>query len=141
MDWNSGGQQADLKSLSIRELLPGTEYYMTYDGSTTMPGCHETVTWLVMNKPIYITKQQVTVCPAETDAGGPEQPKGSTGQQLPTGATCSPPGGQDQHRLQSIIGKIPSQFLDCKTFLQSTSTQPLPILSFPLLHRLNEKST
>lgn len=24
-----------------------------------MPACHETVTWLILNKPIYITKQQV----------------------------------------------------------------------------------
>ncbi|PSN30599.1 Carbonic anhydrase-related protein 10 [Blattella germanica] len=34
---------------------------MTYDGSTTMPACHETVTWIILNKPIYITKQQVIV--------------------------------------------------------------------------------
>lgn len=32
---------------------------MTYEGSTTMPACQETVTWVVMNKPIYITKQQL----------------------------------------------------------------------------------
>lgn len=25
---------------------------MTYEGSTTMPACQETVTWVVMNKPI-----------------------------------------------------------------------------------------
>ncbi|XP_067140452.1 carbonic anhydrase-related protein 10-like isoform X2 [Centruroides vittatus] len=52
------GQQAELKSLSIKELLPDTEYYMTYEGSTTMPGCYETVTWIIMNKPLYITRQQ-----------------------------------------------------------------------------------
>lgn len=57
--FNLVGQQAELKSLSVRELLPGTDYYMTYDGSTTMPGCHETVTWILMNRPIYMTKQQV----------------------------------------------------------------------------------
>lgn len=45
--------------LSVRGLLPETDYYMTYDGSTTAPACYETVTWIIINKPIYITKQQV----------------------------------------------------------------------------------
>jgi hypothetical protein len=53
------GQEVEVKRLSIRGLLPDTDYYMTYDGSTTMPACHETVTWVILNKPIYITKQQV----------------------------------------------------------------------------------
>ncbi|RZC36412.1 Carb anhydrase domain containing protein, partial [Asbolus verrucosus] len=51
--------EVEVKRLSVRGLLPETDYYMTYDGSTTMPACHETVTWLILNKPIYITKQQV----------------------------------------------------------------------------------
>lgn len=53
------GQEAPLKYLSLRDLMPDTQYYMTYEGSTTMPGCYETVTWIIMNKPIYVTKQQV----------------------------------------------------------------------------------
>lgn len=53
------GEEVEVKRLSVRGLLPETDYYMTYDGSTTMPACHETVTWLILNKPIYITKQQV----------------------------------------------------------------------------------
>lgn len=53
------GEEIEVKRLSVRGLLPETDYYMTYDGSTTMPACHETVTWLILNKPIYITKQQV----------------------------------------------------------------------------------
>ncbi|GIY58792.1 carbonic anhydrase-related protein 10 [Caerostris darwini] len=73
------GQQAELKSLSIRELLPVTDYYMTYDGSTTMPGCHETVTWLLMNKPIYITKQQLYALRKlmQGDQGTPKAPLGN----------------------------------------------------------------
>ncbi|XP_049861273.1 carbonic anhydrase-related protein 10 [Schistocerca gregaria] len=54
-----GGQEVEVRRLSIRGLLPETDYYMTYDGSTTMPACHETVTWIILNKPIYITKQQL----------------------------------------------------------------------------------
>lgn len=48
-----------VNKLSVRGLLPDTDYYMTYDGSTTAPACYETVTWIIVNKPIYITKQQV----------------------------------------------------------------------------------
>lgn len=49
----------EIKRFGVRDLLPDTMHYMTYDGSTTMPACHETTTWIILNKPIYITKQQV----------------------------------------------------------------------------------
>ncbi|KAG8223800.1 hypothetical protein J437_LFUL001521, partial [Ladona fulva] len=52
------GAESEVRRLSVRGLLPETDFYMTYDGSTTAPACHETVTWVVLNKPIYITKQQ-----------------------------------------------------------------------------------
>ncbi|KAK8720611.1 hypothetical protein OTU49_013206, partial [Cherax quadricarinatus] len=53
------GSWATVQHLSVRGLLPTTENYMTYEGSLTQPPCHETVTWVVVNKPIYITKQQL----------------------------------------------------------------------------------
>lgn len=55
-----GGDESSVRRLSVRGLLPDTEHYMTYEGSTTSPACPETVTWIVQNKPIYITKQQVS---------------------------------------------------------------------------------
>ncbi|EZA57846.1 Carbonic anhydrase-related protein [Ooceraea biroi] len=56
-----GGQAIEIKRFGVRELLPDTKHYMTYDGSTTMPACHETTTWIILNKPIYITKQQASI--------------------------------------------------------------------------------
>jgi hypothetical protein len=53
------GSSAPVRYLSLRSLLPDTDYYMTYEGSTTHPGCWETAIWVVLNKPIYITKQEV----------------------------------------------------------------------------------
>ncbi|XKL66006.1 hypothetical protein PGB90_009426 [Kerria lacca] len=53
------GNRLQVRRVSIAELFPDTENYITYDGSTSMPACHETVTWLILNKPIYITKQQL----------------------------------------------------------------------------------
>lgn len=46
--------------MGVRALLPDSHHYMTYDGSLTQPPCHETVTWILVNKPVYITKQQVS---------------------------------------------------------------------------------
>ena len=46
--------------MHLSSLLPSTEDYMTYEGSTTHPGCWESVTWVLMNKPIYITRRDLT---------------------------------------------------------------------------------
>ncbi|XP_017886963.1 carbonic anhydrase-related protein 10-like isoform X4 [Ceratina calcarata] len=32
---------------------------MTYEGSTTHPGCWETTVWLILNKPIYVTAREL----------------------------------------------------------------------------------
>ncbi|CAD5211995.1 unnamed protein product [Bursaphelenchus okinawaensis] len=42
-------------------LLPSSNTYITYEGSLTQPGCHETVTWIVMNHPIYITQEDLAI--------------------------------------------------------------------------------
>nr|XP_046918388.1 carbonic anhydrase-related protein 10-like [Dermatophagoides farinae] len=53
------GQKTAIKSLSLRELLPDDQNYVTYDGSLTTPSCDEVVTWIVINKPLSITKEQL----------------------------------------------------------------------------------
>lgn len=53
------GASTPIRGLSLRSLLPETEQFMTYEGSTTQPGCWETTVWIILNKPIYITKQEV----------------------------------------------------------------------------------
>ncbi|KYQ60494.1 Carbonic anhydrase-related protein 10 [Trachymyrmex zeteki] len=63
---NCTGQAMEIKRFGVRELLPDTKHYMTYDGSTTMPACHETTTWIILNKPIYITKQQASIAAADS---------------------------------------------------------------------------
>jgi hypothetical protein len=54
------GQSVRVSHLSLVDLLPDTDQYMTYEGSTTHPGCWETTTWIVMNKPIYVTRQEAS---------------------------------------------------------------------------------
>lgn len=50
-----GGTSVAAPSLVLSSVLPSTEHYLTYEGSLTEPGCHETVTWIIPNKPIYIS--------------------------------------------------------------------------------------
>ncbi|CAH1370865.1 carbonic anhydrase-related protein 10 [Tenebrio molitor] len=51
------GASTPIKHLSLKSMLPDTEHFMTYEGSTTHPGCWETTIWIIFNKPIYITNQ------------------------------------------------------------------------------------
>lgn len=55
------GSSTPIRHISLRSLIPNTDAYMTYEGSTTHPGCWESAVWIILNKPIYITKQEVLV--------------------------------------------------------------------------------
>lgn len=55
------GDNKRMENITIGHLLPATQDYMTYEGSQTQPGCSETVTWIIMNKPVYITPKQVKI--------------------------------------------------------------------------------
>uniref|UniRef100_F6WBR6 Carbonic anhydrase-related protein 10 n=1 Tax=Xenopus tropicalis TaxID=8364 RepID=F6WBR6_XENTR len=48
-----------LQGLNIEEIYPETSSFITYDGSMTIPPCYETASWIIMNKPIYITRMQM----------------------------------------------------------------------------------
>ncbi len=54
------GQQQRIRHLSVNGLIPDSNEYMTYEGSLTQPGCHETVSWVLFNKPLYITAEHVS---------------------------------------------------------------------------------
>lgn len=53
------GDAIPIKHLSLRTMMPETDYFMTYEGSTTHPGCWETTIWILYNKPIYITRHEL----------------------------------------------------------------------------------
>uniref|UniRef100_A0A3P8W7Y6 Carbonic anhydrase 10 n=1 Tax=Cynoglossus semilaevis TaxID=244447 RepID=A0A3P8W7Y6_CYNSE len=48
-----------LMGLNIADLYPDTTRYITYEGSITVPPCYETSTWIVINKPVYVTQMQM----------------------------------------------------------------------------------
>ncbi|XP_033631754.1 carbonic anhydrase-related protein 10-like [Asterias rubens] len=53
------GDEVNVTNFNIKQLLPRTFEYLTYDGSLTIPGCYETVTWIVSNKPLRISAYQL----------------------------------------------------------------------------------
>ncbi|XP_062586643.1 putative carbonic anhydrase-like protein 2, partial [Saccostrea cucullata] len=46
-------------SFNFNDLIPNTTEYMTYEGSLTIPGCQESVTWIIYNKPVYLSSDQM----------------------------------------------------------------------------------
>ncbi|XP_026727144.1 putative carbonic anhydrase 5 [Trichoplusia ni] len=52
-----------------RLLSPDVQSYYTYHGSLTTPRCQEVVTWIVMDKPIYISDAQYKMF-GKVDVGG-----------------------------------------------------------------------
>uniref|UniRef100_A0A8C7YDH0 Carbonic anhydrase Xa n=1 Tax=Oryzias sinensis TaxID=183150 RepID=A0A8C7YDH0_9TELE len=48
-----------LTGLNIEEIYPETSSFISYDGSMTIPPCFETATWILMNKPVYLTRMQM----------------------------------------------------------------------------------
>lgn len=54
---NLAANSVNLPSNFDDKVSPSSGYkqYITYEGSLTEPGCYETVTWIILNKPIYMT--------------------------------------------------------------------------------------
>uniref|UniRef100_F1LBD3 Carbonic anhydrase-like protein 2 n=1 Tax=Ascaris suum TaxID=6253 RepID=F1LBD3_ASCSU len=52
-------KRVELLDLKPWKMLPHKADYVTYEGSMTSPGCHETVTWIIINHPIFITREDL----------------------------------------------------------------------------------
>ena len=76
------GDTARLHQISLASLLPNTGDYVTYEGSTTYPGCWEIVTWIVMNKPLYVSRQEMEMFYQLRQGDGPVMEKAPLGNNL-----------------------------------------------------------
>lgn len=54
------GSSTPIRDFNVSALLADTDQFVTYEGSLTQPGCYESVTWLVLNRPLYISQQHVS---------------------------------------------------------------------------------
>ncbi|VDN03541.1 unnamed protein product [Thelazia callipaeda] len=52
-------KRVTMNDLKVWKLFPNLTDYITYEGSMTSPGCYETVTWIILNHPIYITRKDL----------------------------------------------------------------------------------
>ena len=58
---NLTGQRTTISGIPLEILLPNTDKYVTYHGSLTTPGCSESVTWIVLNRPINVKQEHVSI--------------------------------------------------------------------------------
>lgn len=54
------GSYSPLTRLSLSHLMPTTSGFVTYDGSLTTPSCVESVHWIIVNRPVYVSSQELT---------------------------------------------------------------------------------
>ncbi|XP_037801681.1 carbonic anhydrase-related protein 10-like [Penaeus monodon] len=95
------GKSTLIHFVPIQELFTSS-LYLTYEGSLTEPPCEETVTWVVLNKPGYITADQLWQLQSLR--------RGTLGQALPVNGNFRPI--QPLHR-RAIRTNIPPYTLSC----------------------------
>ncbi|OAD58643.1 Carbonic anhydrase-related protein 10 [Eufriesea mexicana] len=107
------GDAERIRHLSLKSLLPDTNGYMTYEGSTTHPGCWETAVWLILNKPIYITARELYALRKlmQGPMSTPKAPLGNNSRPL-----------QDLH-YRTIRTNIDFRKVNCSLLFSSSSCQ------------------
>ncbi|XP_049692939.1 putative carbonic anhydrase 5 [Helicoverpa armigera] len=67
---DSSQNKTEVQRIDVSRLLSHQpQSYYTYHGSLTTPMCQEVVTWIVMDKPVYITPEQYKMF-TKVDVGG-----------------------------------------------------------------------
>lgn len=54
------GFSVEVRDFNLSALIPDSNNFVIYEGSLTTPGCDESVNWLVLNKPLYISRSKVS---------------------------------------------------------------------------------
>lgn len=54
------GFSVEIRNFNLSALLPEMNNFVIYEGSLTIPGCDESVNWVVLNKPLYISQSKVS---------------------------------------------------------------------------------
>lgn len=54
------GHLVEVGNFNLSALISDTNNFVIYEGSLTIPSCDESVNWLVLNKPLYISQSKVS---------------------------------------------------------------------------------
>ncbi|XP_071124907.1 carbonic anhydrase-related protein 10-like [Mytilus edulis] len=68
------GSSIAIDGFSVNAILPPLDYFVTYEGSLTQPGCMETVTWIILNKPLHISFSQLRSLRILNTSNGSQHP-------------------------------------------------------------------
>ncbi|XP_065322712.1 carbonic anhydrase-related protein 10-like [Gordionus sp. m RMFG-2023] len=49
------GMNVNLEDVNLKDLMTNNEEYITYSGSLPFPTCQESVIWLLLNKPLFVS--------------------------------------------------------------------------------------
>ncbi|KAI1286864.1 Carbonic anhydrase-related protein 10 [Halotydeus destructor] len=58
-DKSAAAKSQSLSIISIKDLLPSSNHYITYEGSLTQPSCSENVQWIIVNRPLYVSSHRM----------------------------------------------------------------------------------
>ena len=106
------GSSNSLSSVSISSLIPSTSQFITYEGSLTQPSCQESVTWIIPNKPIYISEELLDLL-SNLMQGTQDDPR------APLAGNIRPTQPSHGRLIRTNINFDESKDPDCKEFSEA----------------------
>ncbi|XP_071951871.1 carbonic anhydrase-related protein 10-like [Antedon mediterranea] len=114
-----------LSRMNVRELLPLTTDYITYQGSLTTPPCSETVIWMILNKPIYIEPDKFSLGLRELKTYRKENPE------------PNPLKGTMMNNFRPPFG-LGNRILRTNIFMQENQDERCPVSKRVVVYKVNE---
>jgi len=117
------GSSTSLSSVSLSSLVPSTSQMITYEGSLTQPGCQESVTWIIPNKPIYVQAEHMEQLKTLMQ-GTADDPR------APLAGNLRPTQPTNGRLVRTNINFDANKDIDCKEFSNPVKYQAKPFWKY-----------